>query len=106
MNTVPDGATANPWGSTAVGIITEIQQLKCHELLDFFTLTVQGGNVGQVDLEDSNFQVFLAGAQGAGVMSTTQETALLALANNSQTRAQELKLGRVFPLNVTEARAL
>lgn len=97
-------AVANPWGSTAIGTITEIRIVKTLQLLDFFTLTAQGGL--PVDLTDSNFQVFLAGAQAAGCMSTTQETALLALGDNLQSRADELGLSPVIVGDVIAARAL
>lgn len=100
----PAAAVANPWGSTAIGNITEIQQIKATQLLEFFTLSAQGAL--PVDVTDSNFQVYLAGAQAAGCMSTTQETALLALSNNLQSRGSELGLGEVKDFQVAAARAL
>lgn len=103
---VPTAATANPWGSTAAGNITEIRQLKCHQLFDFLSLAVQGGLGTSVDLKDSNFQIFLNGAENASVMSLAQKNALLALADNQQSRADELSLGRVNKNAVTQARAL
>ena len=103
---VPNAGTANPWGSTTVGNITEIRQLKCHQLFDFLTLAVQGGLGTSVDLKDSNFQIFLNGAENASVMSTAQKNALLALADNLQTRASELSLGVVGAGTVGAARAL
>ena len=77
LNDTPFEAVSNPWGSTDIGNITEIRQIKTHQLLSFFTLSAQGGL--DVDLTNSNFKVYLAGAQTAGCMSTSQETALLAL---------------------------
>lgn len=100
---VPSAAVANPWGSTAIGTITEIQQLKSHTLYDFFSLSAQG-NI-PIDLTDSNFQVYLAGAQAAGVMSEAQETALLALSANQQSRGQELGFGTVTKSAVEHARS-
>ncbi len=97
-------AIANPWGSTAVGTITEIQQIKTHQLLEFFKLSAQGNL--SIDLTNSNFQSYVAGAQAAGCMSTSQETALLALGDNLQSRASEVNLGLIRPGNVTHARAL
>lgn len=91
LATVPSAAVANPWGSSSLGNITEIQQIKTHQLLDLFTLSAQGDL--SVDLTDSNFQVYLAGAESAGCMSTTQETDLLALDKIS--RGRELGFGRV-----------
>ena len=73
----PTAAVANPWGSSSLGNITEIQQIKTHQLLSLFTLSAQGNL--SVNLSDSNFKVYLAGAQAAGCMSTTQETNLLGL---------------------------
>ena len=102
LSSAPDGAVANPWGSTAVGTITEIQQIKTHQLLDFFTLSAQGDL--SVDLADSNFQVYVAGAEASGCMSASQETALLGLGDNLQSRAQELEISKVTVGNVMEAR--
>ncbi len=103
MSDTPDAAAANPWGASALGNITEIQQVKTHQLFEYFTLFAQGGL--SVDLTDSNFKVYLAGAQAAGCMSESQETALLAMSNNLQSRAAEIGLGWVRPGNVKEARA-
>lgn len=100
---VPTSGTADPWGSTEIGNVSEIQQAKTHTLFDFFTLSAQGSL--PVDLTNSNFKVYLAGAQAAGCMSTAQETALLALSDNLQSRAQELVLGKVRTADVTAARA-
>ena len=102
MATTPTDAAANPWGSTSIGTITEIQQIKTHQLVDYFTLYAQGNL--PVDLSDSNFQVYLAGAEASGCMSATQETALLALGNNLQSRAEEIGLGFVYPGHVQNAR--
>lgn len=77
----PNAAVANPWGSTSLGNLTEIQQIKTHQLYEIFVLSAQGNL--SVDLTDSNFQVYLAGAQSAGCMSEAQETALLALSQQS-----------------------
>lgn len=98
-------AVANPWGATTTGVpnITEIRVIKSLELLEHFTLAAQGGLA--LDLTDSNFAVYLAGAQTAGVMSTTQETALLALADNLETRGREIGFGTVKAGHVAEARA-
>ena len=104
MSTTPTEATANPWGSTAIGTITEIQQIKTHQLVDYFTLYAQGDL--PVDLSDSNFQVYVAGATGAGCMSSTQQTALLALGDDLQSRAHEIGLGFVRVGYVAQARAL
>ena len=98
----PSAAVANPWGSTAIGTVTEIRQIKTHQLLDFFTLSAQGNL--PVDLTDSNFVEYLAGAESAGCMSAAQETALKALADNLQSRASELGLGLVKAGHVQEAR--
>lgn len=98
----PIAAVVNPWGSTALGNITEIQQLKTHHLFDLFSLSAQGGL--SVDLTDSNFQIYLAGAQSAGCMSEAQETALLAL--NKLSYAQELGYPVIDPVDITTARAL
>ena len=104
LSVTPSDAVANPWGSTSIGNITEIRQIKTHQLLEYFTLSAQGGL--DVDLTDSNFQVYLAGAQTAGCMSEAQETALLAIGNSLQTRAAELELPTVYARDVTEAKAL
>ncbi len=96
-------APPNPWGSSSIGNITEIQQIKTHQLLDYFTLSAQGDLA--VDLEDSNFQVYLAGAQSSGCMSTAQETALLDLANNLQSRWAEMGISNVKEGHVAQARA-
>ena len=100
----PSAAVSNPWGSTVIGNVTEIRQIKTHQLLDFFTLSAQGDLT--VDLSDSNFKVYLAGAQAAGCMSTSQETALLDL--NQISRVVELDLGvpTVTVSHVTYARSL
>ncbi len=101
--TIPaSGSVANPWGATAA-TITEIRLIKTQQLVDFFTLSAQGAL--PFDISDSNFQSYLAGAQAAGCMSTDQETALLALADDLQSRGQELGLGTVYEGNVQEARA-
>ena len=100
----PTGAVANPWGSTSIGTITEIQQIKTHQLVDYFTLYAQGNL--PVDLADTNFQVYVAGAVSAGCMSSTQQTALLALGDDLQSRAAELGFGRPRTGDVTRARAL
>lgn len=100
----PSAAVANPWGSSSLGNITEIQQIKTHQLLDYFTLSAQGNL--DVNLTDSNFQAYLAGAQAAGCMSEAQETALLALGNALQSRAVELGFGEVTTGDVNEARSL
>lgn len=101
---VPTTAVANPWGSSTLGTITEIQQIKTHQLLEFFTLSAQGQL--SIDLQNSNFQVYVAGAESAGCMSASQETALLSLGDNLQSRASEVKLGLIRPGNVKHARAL
>lgn len=97
----PIAAAANPWGSSSLGNITEIQQLKTHQLFDLFTLSAQGGLV--VDLTDSNFQAYLAGAQSAGCMSEAQETALLEL--NQQSYAEEKGYPVLTVSHITTARA-
>jgi len=104
MATTPTEAAANPWGSTSIGNITEIQQVKTHQLVNFIDLSAQGDL--PVDLADSNFQVYLAGAEASGCMSASQEAALLALGNNLQSRSQDLELGNVRTGDVTRARAL
>ena len=98
----PTAGVANPWGSTTLGNVSEIQQIKTHQLYDFFSLSAQGNL--PVDLSDSNFKVYLAGAQSAGCMSTTQETALLALEQKS--RAQELGFPTITESHVAHARTL
>ena len=103
LTDTPTGAVANPWGSTALGTITEIQQVKTQTLMSYFTLFAQGNL--SVDLTASNFKVFLAGAESAGCMSAAQETALLALSLNQQSRAVELGLGTVKVGHVQMARA-
>ena len=54
----PTAAVSNPCGSTAIGNITEIQQVKTKQLLELFTLSAQGGL--NVNTDDSNFKVYLA----------------------------------------------
>ena len=98
----PSTSVANPWGSTAIGNVTEIRQIKTHQLVEFFTLSAQGNL--RIDLTDSNFQVYVAGAQSAGCMSTAQETAFLALSDNLKSRGEELEVGRVKEGHVGEAR--
>jgi|SaaInl4_150m_RNA_FD_contig_31_1614622_length_1707_multi_5_in_0_out_0_3 hypothetical protein len=97
MSTSPSQAIANPWGSISLGNITEIQQVKVHQLHGFFTLSAQGNL--PITLTDSNFKVYLAGAESAGCMSAAQKAAFLALADNLQTRWGELglapKLGQI-----------
>jgi len=102
LATVPSVALSNPWGSTDVGNITEIQQIKTHQLLDLFTLSAQGNL--SVNLTDSKFKNYLAGAQAAGCMSTVQETALLDLDKIS--RAVELGFGLVKTGDIEFARNL
>ncbi len=85
---VPNGGVSDPWGSTSIGNISEIQQIKTHQLVDYFTASAQGNL--EIDLQDSKFQIYLAGAESAGCMSTTQKNNFLALVNNRQSRAQEL----------------
>jgi hypothetical protein len=102
LSDTPTAAVANPWNSTAIGNITEIQQIKTHQLLEFFTLSAQGDL--PVDINDSNFRVYLTGAESAGCMSAAQKTAFLALINNKQTRGQELGIGKVKEGHVQEAR--
>lgn len=98
----PNAAVANPWGSSSLGNITEIQQIKTHQLLDFFRTSAQGGL--PVNLSDSNFKVYLAGAQAAGCMSTTQETALLELSQISY--AAENGFPMLNDTHITYARGL
>ena len=104
MAVTPTGAAANPWGSTDLGTVTEIQQIKTHQLVDYFDLYAQGDLNLQVDLADTNFQSYVAGAVSAGCMSSTQQTALLALGDNLQSRAREIGLGVVYPGHVQNAR--
>ena len=104
MAVTPTAAAANPWGSTAIGTITEIQQIKTHQLVNYFDLYAQGNL--PVDLTDTNFQVYLAGAEASGCMSAAQETALLVLGNNLKSRATELGLGIVRTGDVQRARGL
>ncbi len=94
--------SANPWGSTSIGNITEIQQIRTHQLLSFFTLSAQGSLV--VDIEDSNFQGYLTGAQAAGCMSVSQKNDFLALADNLQSRGEELSLGKIREGHIQKAR--
>ena len=96
------GAVANPWGAVALGTITEIRLIKTQQLVDYFTLTAQGSLT--FDISNSNFQVYLAGSQTAGCMSSAQKDALLALADNRQSRGQELGIGIVREGHVQEAR--
>lgn len=98
----PTAAVANPWGSSSLGNITEIQQIKTHQLLEFFTLSAQGNLA--IDLSNSNFKVYLAGAQSAGCMSTTQETALLNL--NQISYAEENGFPVLNGTHITYARSL
>lgn len=98
----PTAAVANPWGSVTLGNITEIQQIKTHQLYDLFVLSAQGNL--PIDLTDTNFQVYLAGAQAAGCMSTAQETALLNL--NKQSYAQVKGYSLIEAVDLTTARAL
>lgn len=98
----PIAAVSNPWGSSSLGNITEIQQIKTHQLLELFTLSAQGDL--PIDLTDSNFQVYLAGAQSAGCMSTAQETSLLAL--NKLSYATEKGYPVIDAVDLTIARAL
>ena len=102
----PTAAVANPWGSSSLGTITEIQQVKTHQLLNFFTLTAQGDL--PVNLTDTKFRVYVAGAQAAGCMSEAQETALNGLGDNMISRGAELSLGRnhISHSHVETARAL
>jgi len=102
MTTTPTVAVANPWSSTSLGNITEIQQIKTKQLVSYITLSAQGNL--RIALADTNFQGYLAGAQGAGCMSTAQETALLGLADNLQSRGEELSIGRVREGHVQKAR--
>ncbi len=102
MAVLPSVAVANPWGSSSLGNITEIQQVKTHQLLEFFTLSAQGAL--SVDLSDSNLQGYLQGARLAGCMSAPQEVAFLALMENRQSRASELGLGQVREGHVQKAR--
>ena len=97
------GAVTNPWGATALNI-TEIRVVKCRQLLEFFTLSAQGNL--PVDLDDTNLQGYLQGAQQAECMSTTQETDLLALGNNRQSRAQEIGVAPISVGDVVAARAI
>lgn len=98
----PTAAVANPWGSSSLGNITEIRQIKTHQLFDLFTLSAQGDL--SIDLTDSNFQVYLAGAQSAGCMSAAQETALLAIGERSY--ASEKGYSTIEPVDLQTARAL
>lgn len=102
LSGTPSSAVANPWGSTSIGTITEIQQIKTHQLVEFFTLSAQGNL--ELDLTDTNLQVYLSGAESAGCMSTSQKTAFLALADNLQTRWGELGLGDVKLGHIERAR--
>ena len=80
LDNIPDGGIANPWGSSTLGNVSEIQQIKVHQLLDYFRVFASGNLA--VDVTDTNFRSFVAGARNAGCMSTTQETAFNALADN------------------------
>lgn len=101
LTDTPSAAVTNPWGSTALGTITEIQQIKTHQLLDLFVLSAQGNL--PIDLTDSNFQAYLAGAQAAGCMSTAQQTALLEL--NKRSYAQVKGYPNLSAPDITYARA-
>jgi len=94
------GTQPDPWGGGST--ITEIRGIKCRELYEYFTLALQG-NI-PLALTDTNFGVYLAGAQAAGCMSTAQETAIKALSQNKTTRGNELGLGTVREGHVQEAR--
>lgn len=98
----PTDAVANPWGSSSLGNITEIRQIKTHQLLDLFRLSAQGNL--PIDLTDSNFKVYLAGAQSAGCMSEAQEAAFLVL--NEVSYGTERGYGVVNSSQLTYARAL
>ena len=101
----PTGAVSNPWGSVEIGNITEIRQIKTAQLLDYFTIIASGDL--PVDLSDTNFKSYVAGARQAGCMSTAQETALLALGNARQSRASELGFGPEVNIgDIQNARAL
>lgn len=100
----PTTGVADPWGSTTIGNISEIQQIKCHQLVDWIELSAQGNL--PVDVSDTNWQSYVSGAQAAGCMSSSQETALNGLGDNLQSRGQELGIGRVGAGTVAEARAL
>lgn len=97
-------AQANPWGSTTIGNITEIQGVKCTQLWEFLNLVITGNVL--IVLTDTNFKVYLAGAQAAGCMSTAQETELIALSENQISRGVELGFGFVGHSDVEDARAL
>lgn len=106
LSAAPFEAVANPWGSSSIGNITEIRQIKTQTLFDLFTLSAQGGLT--VNLTDSNFKNYLAGAQSAGCMSEAQETALLALDKGSYAAEIAAEIRYSKPLmahHITTARA-
>jgi len=104
LDNIPNEGVPNPWGSSAIGNINEIGQIKVHTLLDFIRLTA-GGNL-PINFQDSNFQSYVTGAMNAGCMSEDQKDALLALGNNKQSRVQEEAWGNVGAGTVKRARAL
>lgn len=72
-------------------------------------LIVTPSSVFSLDLNDSRFDQllnYLAGGSGAKVISPGDKTAIQALSENQQTRANELGLGRVREGTVAQARAL
>ncbi len=95
------GSTSDPWngGNT----ITEMQMIRNQQLMNFLTISAQGNL--NIDVTDTNFQNYLTGSQGAGCMSLAQKNAFIALVENTQSRGQELKIGKVREGNVQKARA-
>jgi len=104
MEFTETGSQPNPWGSTAIGVITEIQWVKCKTLLEYFTLASQGNL--PLSLKDSNFAVFLGGAVSAGCMTEAHKDEIIALSDNKTSHSAIIGVGRWTEGDIQMARAI
>lgn len=68
-------------------------------------ITLIGGNIATIRFDGTELDDFYTGMESAGVWKTADSTALQALSENQQSRAQELAFPTVREGHVAEARA-
>lgn len=94
----------NPFGATPPIQITVDQLASVNTMLDIID-AIKAGTVS-VSLGDTRLRNMLADLRDCGVMSAGDRTAIIALADNEQSRAAEIGLPRIRAVDVVNARAL
>lgn len=93
----------DPFGT---GSVLTLEHIHAAKMMLRTMTSAQLSTVNFVNTEFGNALSALAGGTGCDAIRPADKTALEALSQNQQSRATELGLGRVWPINVTEARAL